>query len=301
VNASASAGTSAQPSAALRGPAGGSATPPSPKSDAARAALASRGFAGLPTRDIPAGLVTPSGAWLDKFSVLRREDNQGLVYSEAFARCTDTAKTLCTDDQWQRACDSFPELGEVPSWTESLEDGRVVVRGGGSCKTRKLVNQSEKDGPRIGLCCDRAIAMSSSSLQKPFLSSTASVVLKLERTLNQRSIDGFLDLSEDHVSLNEHARDKAQLKGLLTRSFAGARDLVIVNDRCDISVSAKKVVTKKPHRPKKTSYETTGWSAVCQQTRHRDGKGLSAKSTYEFSATSKLRAITDSETPAGNE
>ena len=32
-----------------------------------------------------------------------------------------------------------------------------------------------------------------------------------------------------------------------------------------------------------------------------DGKGVTAKSSYEFSATSKLRAITDSEAPAGGE
>jgi len=82
--------------------------------------------------------------------------------------------------------------------------------------------------------------MTSASLQKPFLSSTAGVVLKLERALNQRSIDSFLDLSEDHVVLNDHPRDKAQLKSLLTQSFAAARDLVIVNDTCDISVAAKR-------------------------------------------------------------
>jgi len=110
-------------------------------------------------------------------------------------------------------------------------------------------------------------------------------------------------LSEDHLTLNAHVRDKGALKGLLTQSFASARDLVIVNDRCDISVSAKKIVTKKSRKVKKatTTYETTGWTAVCQQTRHRDGKGVAAKSTYEFSATSKLRAITDSETRTGNE
>ncbi|MEO6601202.1 MAG: serine/threonine-protein kinase [Polyangiaceae bacterium] len=254
-----------------------------------------RGFAGLPARDVPAGLVSAEGAWVDKFSVLRREDNQGLEYTQAFARCADAGKTLCTEAQWQRACDSFPEVGEAASWTESLDDGHVVIRGGGSCKPRKLVSESDNDSQRIGLCCDRAVAMTSSSLQKSFMSSTAGVVLKLERALNQRSIDRFLDLSEDHVTLNEHPRDKASLKGLLTQSFATARDLVIVNDTCEISVSAKKVVVKRSRRVKKTSYETTGWTAACQQTRHRDGKAVSAKSTYEFSASSKLRAITDTE------
>ncbi len=268
-------------------------------SSATSMASKARGFAGLPERDVPAGLVATNNAWLDKFSVLRRDDNQGMPYSQAFARCADAGKTLCSEAQWQHACDSFMEVGEAPSWTESLEDGHVVVRGGGSCAPRKIAAETDIDAQRIGLCCDRAVAMTSASLQKPFLSSTAGIVLKLERALNQRSIDNFLDLSEDHVVLNEHPRDKAGLKSLLTQSFASARDLVIVNDTCDISVAAKKVVTKRSRRAKaKTSYETTGWTAVCTQTRHRDGKAVSAKSTYEFSASSKLRAINDSEAPA---
>jgi serine/threonine protein kinase len=261
----------------------------------------SPGFAGLPARDVPAGLVASNNAWLDKFSVLGREDDQGLDYNQAFARCADVGKTLCSDAQWQRACDAFPEVGGLPSWTESINDGRVVVRGGGSCAPSKLSAESERDAQRIGLCCDRAVAMTSSSLQKPFLSSTAGIVLKLERALNQRNIDGFLDLSEDHVVLNEHSRDRAGLQNLLKQSFEAAHDLVIVNDACDVSVAAKKVIIRRWRRIKKTSYETTGWTAVCQQTRHRDGKAMNAKSSYEFSATSKLRAISDSEAPAAAE
>ncbi len=275
-----------------------SATPADSSAPSASAAIVkSRGFAGLPARDVPAGQLSTNGAWVDKFSILRREDSQGLAYSQAFLRCTDVGKTLCSEEQWQRACDNFPEVGEAASWTESLEDGRVVVRGGGSCAPHKTVAQGDQDAGRVGLCCDRAVAMTSASLQKPFLSSTAGIVLKLERALNQRSIDGFLDLSEDHVVLNQKPRDKASLKSLLTQSFAGTRDLVIVNDTCDVTVEAKKIVVRRSRRVKKTSYETTGWTAVCQQTRHRDGKALSAKSTYDFSASSKLRAVTDSEAP----
>ena len=257
-------------------------------------------FPGFPAREVPAGLVSTSNAWLDKFSVLRRDDDAGLDYTQAFARCTDAGKTMCTEAEWQRACDAFPEVGRAPSWTESLDDGMVVVRGGESCAPRKLVAQNERDGERVGLCCDRAVAMTSSSLQKQFLSSTAGIVLRVERTLNQRSVDGFLDSSEDRVVLNEHPRDKPSLKAFLTQSFATAHDLVIVNDTCDVSVAARKVV-KRSRRLKRTSYETTGWTAVCQQTRHSDGKAVSAKSSYEFSAASKLRAINDNGAPAQSE
>ncbi|HEX3777307.1 MAG TPA: serine/threonine-protein kinase, partial [Polyangiaceae bacterium] len=261
------------------------------------------GFAGFPARDVPAGQVNGDGAWVDKFSVLRREGSQGLSFAQAFSQCTDAGKTLCSDEQWQRACENFPEVASAPSWTESLEDGRVVVRGGGVCSARKTVPQTDQDPGRIALCCDRAIAMTSSSMQKQFLFSTAAIVLKLERALNQRSIDNFLDLSEDHVTLNQKPRDKNGLKSVLTQSFAASRDLVIVNDSCDISVEAKKVAVKRTRRTKKTTYnyETTGWTAVCQQTRHRDNQAQSAKSTYEFSAASKLRAVTDAEAPTPTE
>ncbi|MEO8903419.1 MAG: serine/threonine-protein kinase [Polyangiaceae bacterium] len=275
---------------------------PTPTESASPEIPSTGSFAGLPARDVNAGVSPTNNAWLDKFSVLRRDNNQGLQLSQAFARCADAGKQLCTESQWQRACDSFAEVGESPSWTESLEDGLAVVRGGGSCAPRKLATETDHDVLRVGLCCDAAIAMTSSALQKPFLSSTAGIVLKLQRALNQRSVDAFLELAEDSVRLNGHPRDKASLKSLLNQSFASARDLVIVNDTCDVTVAAKKVVTtKRGKRAKKTSYETTGWTAVCRQTRHRDGKAVSAKSSYEFSAISKLRAITDSEAPATNE
>jgi hypothetical protein len=306
VSANASAGSGADAGAALdvkavrTGASGTSSASATAQQQPASSLAKSRGFAGLPARDVPAGFVAQGGAWLDRFSVLRREDSQGLPFNQAFARCVDAGKTLCSEPEWQRACDSFPEVAETQSWTESIEDGHMVVRGAGSCKERTLASESEIAGQRVGLCCDRAIAMDSTSMQKAFLASTANIVLKLETALNQRSIEGFLDLAEDHVTLNGHVRDKAGLRSLLKHSFASSRDLVIVNDLCNVSVSAKKIVTRK-RRVKKTSYETTGWTAVCRQTRHRDGKALSAKSTYEFSAGSKLRAISDSETPANGE
>jgi len=302
--------SSAEPSAsvvAASAPATGSAfSPPSsslaPSSSAppaVRGLPVLSGFAGLPTRDVPSGVVSSTGAWLDKFTVLRREDSQNLTLPDAFARCKDAGKTLCTESQWQRACDTFPEVARVASWTETLEESNAVVRGGGTCNSRKVVPETELDPGRIGLCCDRAVAMTSSTLQKPFLSSTAGIVLKLEHALNQRSLDAFLDLSEDKVTLDHRPHDKAGLKNLLAQSFATSHDLVIVNDSCSVTVEAKKVVVKRSRRVKKTSYETTSWTAVCSQTRHRDGKALSAKSSYEFSAQSKLRSISDSESPAG--
>lgn len=69
---------------------------------------------------------------------------------------------------------------------------------------------------------------------------------KAKRTANVgRATRGVtFGLCEDHVVLNEHPRDKAGLKSVLTQSFAAARDLVIVNDICDISVATKKRATR---------------------------------------------------------
>ncbi|MEP7051232.1 MAG: protein kinase, partial [Pseudomonadota bacterium] len=59
------------------------------------------GFAGLPARDVPAGLSSQNNAWLDKFSLLRRDASLGLTLGQAFARCADAGKQLCTESQWQ--------------------------------------------------------------------------------------------------------------------------------------------------------------------------------------------------------
>ena len=50
----------------------------------------------MPARDVPAGLSATNNAWLDKFSVLRRDNDQGLDLNQAFARCTDAADACRT-------------------------------------------------------------------------------------------------------------------------------------------------------------------------------------------------------------
>jgi serine/threonine-protein kinase len=54
-----------------------------PPASSANAAI--RALPGFPSRDIPAGTVEDSGAWLDKFSVLEREGGAGLNLADAFA------------------------------------------------------------------------------------------------------------------------------------------------------------------------------------------------------------------------
>jgi serine/threonine protein kinase len=252
---------------------------------------------GIPARDVSAGTVEGSGAWLDKFKIVRQERSQGVAFATAFAQCVEIGMVVCTESQWQRACAEHPVLAQAPSWTDSVEPGGMVVRGGGSCAERSVAPGGDPDPGRIGLCCDRAIAMTTTNLQRPFLSSTAAVVLKLETALNQRNSSGFVDLLDETVTIDGVARPRAKTQALLDQSFKNSPDLVIVNDVCEVSVQANKTV-KRTRRVKKPVYTTTSWTAACRQSRHHDGKVVASSTTYVFDPASKLKSISETKSVA---
>jgi serine/threonine protein kinase len=297
VAASASAAPSLAPASAP--PSAAPAAPPDPASAPVRAAIpqpiaeASPGrLPGIPARDVVAGALEGNGAWLNKFKVVWQERSQGLAFNDAFARCVEIGMVLCTESQWQLACTQHPVLAQTPSWTDTVDPNGLVVRGGGSCTERKVAQSIDQDGNRNGLCCDRAIAMTTSNLQKPFLASTSGVILKLENALNQRNTAGFVELLDDTVTIDGAARPKAKVVSLLEQSFKATPDLVIVNDVCDVSVQANKTY-KRSRRGKKLVYSTSSWTAACRQSRHQEGKVVASTTTYVFDPTSNLKSISE--------
>ena len=243
---------------------------------------------GVPQRDVPAGslgeFVFPG------FRVLVRESSFGDDFRAASGTCSDVGLSLCTEPQWQRACSAFPELSRAPSWTASASEDGVVIRGGKSCDDRATARADERDPARFGLCCERAIAMTSDNLQKAYLQTTAERILGLERVLNQRNLGALAALSEPSVLVDGESKTQAELERLLGESLKSAPELLITNERCVVSVQAQKV-QKRVRRKLKTSYHTTGWTAQCRQTAH-DGASVSARDiSYGFTAVSKLREI----------
>lgn len=245
-------------------------------------------FEGVPERNITAGPVGDS--YIGAFRVLVREGAVGLDFASASRHCADAGMALCTESQWARACESFPEIARVPSWTSTVAEDGVVVRGGGQCTTTGVGAPDEADASRYGLCCERAIAMTTSNLQKQYLSTTAQRVLLVERAMNQRNVPALLELSQDRVVIDGQTKTQAQLKKMLESDFRTAPDLVVLNDVCNATVQAKKV-TKRVNRRKKVVYETQGWTAECRQTAILAGQVTSRTIKYAFDAKSQLREI----------
>jgi len=246
-------------------------------------------FAGLPARDVPAGPV--GRAYIGAYRLLAREAAVGLDFYGAVKDCSDVAMTLCTETQWAHACSSFPELGSVPSWTSSLKGEQIVVRGGESCASEGHAAPIERALNRFGMCCDRAIAMTTDNLQKPYLITTAERVLALERALNQRNLQALLDLSEPSIIVDDQPKTAAELKSSIEADFRAAPELVVLNDTCSVSVQAKKVTKQLKRKKTKVVYQTQGWTADCQQLSILPGSVSSHSVSYHFSAASKLREI----------
>lgn len=258
------------------------------------AASASLGvpWPGAQFRQIAAGTL-PEGPWLDGFRIVRRPE-PAMSLDHAFRACTEIGLSLCTESQWQAACSAFGELAKDRTLTDSLEPSGVVQRGGGTCDDRALTPAAAVAPQALGLCCERSIGMTSKNLQQKFLSSTASIVKKLENALNQHDLGALSELFDDKVKLDGVERSKASVTALIGQTFKATPDLVVIHDTCEVTVQANKVV-KRSKRGRKvsttTSYETTSWTALCKQVRHQRGDATLSFAEYVFSAASKLRSI----------
>lgn len=227
--------------------------------------------------------------WLDAFRIVRRPEAAANL-DGAFRACSELGLSLCTESQWQLACNSFPEVGKDRSLTDSQEPGGVVERGGSGCAGRQLVS-STAGGEQVGLCCERSIGMTSKNLQKQFLSSTGGILKKLENALNQHDLSALTDLLDDKVKLDGVERSKASVVALLGQTFKASPDLIVTHETCDVTVQANKVVKRSKRGRKVTSYETNSWTASCQQMRHQRTEATRANAEYVFSPASKLRSI----------
>ncbi len=274
--------------------------PPAPAPTVAEAAQAapsataatpakSAALAGVPTRDVSAGPV--GRGYIGGYRLLAREATAGLDFYGAVKQCADVGLSLCSDSQWIHACAAFPELSAVPSWTSTLKGESVILRGGPDCASEGKAAPVERALSRSGICCERAIAMTTDNLQKPYLVTTAERVLAIERALNQRNVHALLELADTTVVVDEQPKTQAELRTLIEADFRAAPELIVLNDVCDVSVQAKKV-TKGTKRKKKIVYQTQGWTAECTQSAILPGKSVTQHHvTYAFSAASKLREI----------
>jgi hypothetical protein len=248
-------------------------------------------LAGLPVRDVPAGPV--GRGYIGGYRLLAREAGLGKDFYGAARECREIGLSLCSEAQWIHACSTYPELGSVSTWTSTLKGEKVAVRGGESCASEGQAAPVERALNRFGMCCERAIQMTTDNLQKNYLLTTAERIFIIENALNQRNVQALLDLSEPSVIVDEQAKSQAELKRSIEADFRTAPELIVQNDTCDVSVQAKKITkqTGKKRKQKQVVYQTQGWTAECRQTAMLPGSVSARDVSYAFSASSKLREM----------
>jgi hypothetical protein len=211
-----------------------SAQPSVPTPPPSATAAASAGIAAYPARTIPAGMA-PNGTWTIAFAVERKPGDLGLDWWGAVAHCSGEKLALCTETQWLRACKADPDLGQLGSWTLTADVPGAVVRGGSDgCKERKFVKTQEKNPTRAGVCCERALGITSEDKADAFRELATKKVLAYEAALHEKKAELLGKLYADTVTYlgNELARS-ALVKQQLDEA-AGAADSLTYFDHCDV-------------------------------------------------------------------
>ena len=205
--------------------------PSSPPSASASTA-ASAGIAPYAAHTIPAG-PAPNGTWTIAFSVEQKAGDLGLDWWGAVAHCSAEHLALCTETQWLRACKADPDFGKLESWTLTADVPGAVVRGGSDgCKERKFVKTRDKSPNRAGMCCERALGITSEDKADAFRELATKKVLAYEAALQEKKAEPLNKLYADTVTYlgNDLAR-AALVKQQLDEA---APDSLTYFDHCDV-------------------------------------------------------------------
>ncbi len=118
------------------------------------------------------------------FRVLRDAGDAGKTYQQAVELCRGQGRMLCTETQWLRACEEHAAVGRMESWTATRRGKNVVVAGGRNCGSRDKAQEGETHPHRVGLCCERAVALRTADAG-PWQGLGTRFPLRFERALNE--------------------------------------------------------------------------------------------------------------------
>jgi eukaryotic-like serine/threonine-protein kinase len=150
---------------------------------------------------LPEGTGKSSASFFSAFDVARETGDENATLLEAQRACERKQLSLCTEGQWLRACELHPEIGTRASWTLTTDPSGMIVRGGQGCSTKELVAPDARSPEIVGVCCSRAVGMTSSgNTSAPFLKSTGNQILQVERVLNASNGPEFARLSASEVN-----------------------------------------------------------------------------------------------------
>jgi len=179
---------------------------------------------------------TPGGVVTGGFAV-RALTASGGPFRKSVEACAGVGKFVCSETAWERACATSPELGKGEAWTYSIDQGKLVVRGGdGGCTGRRLVEPSDESAARATLCCDRVVGVKGGDEQ--VAGRVADELVVFERCVRERKADELASVTAEKllVSGQSHAREQA-LPALLAALLPDAGADVLLIDTCELGVA----------------------------------------------------------------
>lgn len=223
--------------------------PPRPSASASAAASAgpapSASVADIPDAGVPdadaaapneravAAGVTSTGAACGPFAIRPLDDSPGLTFAKAVEACAAAGKFLCSDAEWQLACDTDAELGKREAWTYSAEKDKVVVRGGDGCAKRTTVPVTDVSAARATFCCDRAVGVTCDD--KEAAQKVGAHLVQYERGLRDRKIEDLTAVALDTLLFaGKEMKREEFLPAALAQLLPDAGEELTLFDACSL-------------------------------------------------------------------
>jgi hypothetical protein len=183
-------------------------------------------------RAVAAG-VTAAGAACGGFSLRPLDETPGLPFVKAVEACAAVGKFLCSDVEWQLACETDPGVGKLEAWTYSAEKDRVVVRGGDGCARRTTVPVADVSATRATLCCDRAVGVTCDD--RDAAQKVGATLVQYERGLRERKLEDVTAVAlEKLLFAGKELKREELLPAALAQFVPDAGEELMLFDACTV-------------------------------------------------------------------
>jgi hypothetical protein len=199
-------------------------------------------------------------------------------YPAAYRACRGAGLALCTEAQWQLACDAGAPVGAAEAWTASIEPRRgAVARGGAAgCGARRVASPAEPIGARGQVCCSRAAAWTLGRDAGVTADEAERRVLAFEAAFNRHDVGALRPMLDDELRFFRTTDGRERVGAFFAKAFRAEPELWALHDSCALDG------------------EADAWSAECHKLAGRANELASVVTRYEFARASGLvRSLTD--------
>jgi hypothetical protein len=189
--------------------------------------------AAVPNERAVAAGVTAAGAACGPFAIRPLDESVGLTFAKAAEACAAAGKFLCSDVEWQLACETDAELGKKEAWTYSAEKDKVVVRGGGDCTKRATVPVADVSPTRATVCCDRAVGVTCDD--KDAAQKVGARLVQYERGLREKKLEDVTAVAlETLLFAGKELKREELLPAALSQLLPDAGEELTLFDACSL-------------------------------------------------------------------